>query len=366
MVMNRAKLLVGNKKSDDFVRDALNDVLTKSKKSEKGTFPAQAKASLDLTALKKKPGKMNAKLRIVDTDGVSIPHDDLAGRSWSRILISVKSVYIQSTGTYGLSKSLAFVEVSKTKSAGGVHFSSAVAITDFKLGKNANIGLIPIKSDSRTVIDIMSEEGSKAVISFTKGGRLPPFVISANKFNATNFTFTIEDLEEADAMRLLNVDFKAHIVAHRSTLLPKFTISDTSLMESCYDIISEGKQKDDGSCYLPSSKASFILPPGYNLDGTLEEDMGAAEDTLHDTTKKKGPPTPVTDVSGRAVRCDELAGRRWVHIEVLLACVYLQNKSIGISRRILKVVVEDDDDDELEPRDVVPSSEEPNSKRHKA
>jgi hypothetical protein len=352
VVANRAKLFPGNTKSDAFVRDQLNAVLTKAKVTDGATFPAQAKATLDLANLKTQPGKKHPTLRIVDTDGAPVEPSDLAGRSWKRILISVNSIYIQATGSYGLSKSLSFVEVGKTKSAGGVEFSEPILMTDFVLGTSAQIGIEPIKTnDARTVMDIMTPGNCKAVLSFTKGGSLPPFVISANKFNGTNFTFTLANQAEADALRKVNVAYKKHIVANRKSLLPKFTISDTSLAESCYDIIHEGKVKEDGSSYEPSAKGSFVVPAGFNLDGAREEEEEGA--LKADDDKKRSKPTPVVDVSGRAVSCDALAGRKWVRVDMLLACCYLQNKSIGISKRILKIVVEDDEEDEiLEPEDV--------------
>ena len=104
-------------------------------------------------------------------------------------------------------------------------------------------------------------------------------------------------------------------------MLPGNTMSESSVRESVYGVLSEGKERMDGTSYDPIAKGVVNLP-----SSTAPTEGGRS--------------LTVRTVDGEEVPVMQLSGRKWTEIIMLLQCGYIQNKCAGISKCITSVVVE--------------------------
>jgi hypothetical protein len=79
----------------------------KKKKNSDDKWSGVSKAAVDPDEC------MNGKCKILDRDsGCIIPLDELAGRTWHKIILELRYVYIQATKSYGITKKLRYLSCS--------------------------------------------------------------------------------------------------------------------------------------------------------------------------------------------------------------------------------------------------------------
>lgn len=329
------------KKSDDYIGDNFRGKLSAVKQDSKGnTYHPTYKSSLDAKAL------AEGTLRIVDEDDIPVTdYSTLAGRRWLKVLVAAKSVYGQGGGVSGISRRLIFAKVSNDRSIGGV-----------PLGPIRNASSFNMKTDcvlSTTLTDLGvgrkigeisdAANGGKLQLLLTGGGSLPPFTFNKSELGGFNITLGVAAEEEVVSMENFNEDVISHIVDNRKTLLPTLASSDQSLKESVYSLIS--KKKEGERAFEQLLKLSLKAPKKIAKEGAAADDV--QEDISMDDFESNA---TIVDEEGNVLRVQDIAGRRWKTCLFLVRCLYRSGKNMGVSRELVKLVVDSAETD----NDLIP------------
>ena len=97
----------GKKPADDTLKSMCNNLVSEKKKKTNmdGYWPGNMKTSINVTDI------TTAQCRIVDKDtSENIPLEELPGMKWTRAIVELRHVYIQSSKTYGITKRLRYLE----------------------------------------------------------------------------------------------------------------------------------------------------------------------------------------------------------------------------------------------------------------
>jgi hypothetical protein len=338
-IENRDTWLPGSTLSESQIREKGGKILFYSKADKGKEFPPTIKMSADeadlVPQINKMTKKMNkfADLKIVDENNQSVALDQLAGRKWNTCIFSIACIFIPATGNFNFKKTLNYLAVGEA-SAFSVS-STARELLTYDFARDGIIGSKLIAKDRYNLVDFSNkDDGSKIVLRFSNGGRLPPFATDVSQFGASNLNFEIDN-EEKNAL----VDFQkvllAHVLKHRSTFLPTFLGGDDAIIRGDMlepKIFAEGKPKKDqeGQFWSHSAKCSF------------------------DEKEVNGPTNKVliVDANGQDVAIADLPRRTYNYVDVQFSCCYLQQgKKLGVSRKLVKLVVsvQDEDEGELAP-----------------
>ena len=374
---NKDTWMAGCKKSKNFIYDSFVPLITPQKKTNKGVYPAQCKAMIVEDDLLASDPSKRAKVVCVDEDGNNVALDTLKGRRWIKILVTIKNIYLQSTGTTGVSKRISYMLVGPPGSGtGGVGSTKEFNVVDFDLARDAVMADEATKNGTRQTIDVATSDGEKIILNFNGGGSCPKFAIGENAFGATSLTVNIGNDAEFESLKKVQNDFADHIVENRGDFAPGSKSSDETLREGVYAVVAQGTNKKTGQPYDPTFKCNFVLKPGYKSDGfpMTSEELAAAEEAEKKKDeaderahvenearlgkeptpfrKKKAPtPTMVVDTDGNEVEPTDIAFRQWRSLQARISCGYIQSKkNFGLSRSAVKLVVEKTDCDE----DLVP------------
>jgi hypothetical protein len=335
-IENRDTWLAGSVLSESQIREKGGTVLFYSK-SEKGKdFPPTIKMSAEekdlVPQMNKLTKKMNkfADLKIIDEDNQHVALDQLAGRTWETAIFSLQCIFIPATGNFNFKKSLIYLKVGE-QNAFGIS-SKAREILQYDFARDGVIGTKLIPKDRYSIVDFSNkDDGSKIVLRFSKGGKLPPFATDKSQFGASNLTFEIDD-DEKNALGDFQKFLLAHVLKHRAVFLPTFLGGDDAIERGDMlepKIFAEGKPKKDqeGQFWSHSTKCSF------------------------DETEINGPTNKViiVDANGQDVAIGELPRRTYIYVDVQFSCCYIQSqKKLGVSKKLVKLVVANEELDEEE------------------
>ena len=349
-VERRADWFPGSSVSDSQLREKFVMLAHagKPKKGGSGFYDPTAKFAFDESHLKPKTNEktgVTAKfplLRVIDEDGNNVELDSLPGRRWKTIIFTLQCIYIQKSGTFGLTRRLNYLQVGEP-SAFGVA-STAREVSAFKVDRDAVIGPEIVPKDKYSVVYLANEDGTKLTLRFSAGGKLPSFAVDKSQFGADVLTFNVGE-EEAKALQEFEQDIRKSVVMNRTSWMPNNKSTDEELMgDQMYNIITPGREKKD----LPGQFWSSTTKTNFN-----STDVNGAENKC-----------VMVDVGGQNVFPQDLAGRNWISVDIMFTCIYIQGGvkgKFGVSRSLVKLVVDVEEDNGVEPLEgyVTPA------KRHK-
>jgi hypothetical protein len=273
----------------------------------------------------------NALLRVVDEEKKDVELCSIPGRRWKTIIFTIQCIYIQKSGTFGITRRLNYLEVGEP-SAFGVA-SKALEVSNYDLVRDGILGPNMIPKEKFAIVPLENNDGSKITLRFSGGGRLPSFAVDKSQFGADILTFNIGDIE-SKSLEDLEKTIKSLVVKNRTDWMPSNKSSDDDLMgDLMYKIITPGKEKKDS--------------PGNFWPATMKTNFKASEVNAIDSK------CIILDVVGQNVDPADLAGRNWISIDIMFTCVYIQGGAkgkYGVSRHLVKLVVdlaEDNDDEPL-------------------
>lgn len=274
----------------------------------------------------------NPLLRIIDEESKDVELISLPGRRWNTIIFTFQCIYIQKSGTFGVTRRLNYLQVGEP-SAFGVA-STAREISTFDLLRDGVVGPNMIAKDKYSIVSLENNDSSKITLRFSGGGKLPSFAVDKSQFGADVLTFNLGDME-AKALQEFEHVIKSLMVKNRAAWMPTNKSKDDELMgDQMYNIVTPGKEKKDS--------------PGQFWSSTTKTNFNASE--------VNGPENKciIADVGGQNVAPQDLPGRNWVSVDVMFTCVYIQGGAkgkYGVSRNLVKLVVDVEEDSGLEPLD---------------
>jgi hypothetical protein len=343
-IENRDMWLAGSTLSESQIREKSGKMLYYSKSDNGKDFQPTMKFTAGesdlIPQLDKLTKKMNKfpNLKIVDENNAPVALDQLAGRSWTTAIFSLQCIYIPNTGAFNFKKNLHYLAVGEPNAFGTS--SKARELLTYDLARDGIIGTKLIPKDRYNLVDLSNkDDGSKIVLRFSNGGKLPPFATDESKFGASNLNFQIDE-DEMQALNAMQTVILSHVKKHRSVFLPTFFGDDSAIDRGDMlvpHLFARGKPKKDspGEFWPHSSKCSF---DAADVNGTTNKII-------------------IVDENGVNCTLDSLPRRRYISCDVQFSCAYIQgSKTVGVSKKLVKLVVanaDDDEDVEIEPISTV-------------
>lgn len=307
----------------------------------------------DSITIKVRPGDLVGKgtkkptLYVVDKDNKPLDLLKLAHMRWSTLLVKVTGVYVvlssdgkAKLGQYGLSTRLMYARLDDKAGLTCVprHVSETILDTSYVMGES----LIMPKGSPHKIIDMSDvQSGGKVGVIFNKGGWIPREfgVESSEQFGGVALKISVHDLGEDQAMRRIDQEIRDKVVERRAAYLPGNRKSDDSVKDMLHDLISQRKPKLDKATKEPTGEEW----PAMFKCRIRQGDMEALE------AGRPGPSgVSIVDTAGKPVPLSMVPGMRWVELSAMLRCVYVQGKALGVSRQLIKLVVQHKEEDDFE------------------
>jgi hypothetical protein len=258
--------------------------------------------------------KITPTTRFCNSEGILSGGADALNRAWTSMDVSFPFIYITKSGEYGLVKNMLQLNV------GNVVESSSQAKTipavQFNVDEHVQF-LSPETADMRTKVGIRSKDNVSQYIHilFDQGGNFPPFAVQDALMADTKKIAFHCTPQEYDNLIVARDCINQHIVTNKDTW-----VQGTACTEVVQGKISafipsrKPKKTDETSFHSPIFSASF----------------------KHDS---KTDPMLCCDLNNNPVPIEELKNYRYKSIEVLLSLVHSNRMSIGVSKKIKKIIV---------------------------
>jgi len=308
-------------KTDEELCDLCNNFVSDKKPrsdNSDATWPGLTKASCFKNAIKERTCKI-----VLKDSGLDIEPTELNGMKWVRAVFKLGVCYVQSSKSFGLTKSLVFIECVES----GLQEAETVPVKELVLQNNMVLGT-PNKLQMCQLITVAGKTGGRIIFRLQGGGLIPSFGAEQINDTKTVITLAIDNDEEHVELQRLSEELKDIVCAHRARLFPQCTLSDEILRTKCNPFVSARKEKNNDKSMWPGLTKATLY--------TKQLEVKKCSITYTDTEEQIDP--------------INLPGMRWTSAVLELSFMYIQSsKAYGITKQLRKLECDESNTVEIIP-----------------